>query len=338
MRVDRKVKDNSELYSYLKECLEGQALDLVKAVYGGDTASKRYEAAWNVLEEHYGDPRVFADALLCKISDWQDINSKDGQGIEHFVALLERCLVEKSSSRHMDVLDTLPYMVSIMNKLLNNLKEKWSEQVVLLKNKEKRLPCFKDIVKFVKHQSDIINEPLFGREVFKSTSEVSSEPHLEKLGKSQSSTIFPTDDIQTISGTSQRAEMTQMCAFCSAGHFIDVCAGFLTKSLAERKAFLIMHRLCFACLRSGHIASQCSDLLICRMCSKGHATSLHYSTHRSRTTPKQAAPAVESTVESVCLDTAVPTCEGETQTGSNALVCHAVVQVWVEQPGGRLAG
>lgn len=289
------------MYCYLKGCLEGQALELVTEVHERNKRRKRYHAAWKSLEERYADPYVLANALLRKVTDWKDIHIEDGDDLNNFATLLERCLVEKRCA-HMDVLDAHVYVSSIRNKLPDKFKEKWAEKVVAMKKRGKGHPLFKDIVRFIKHESEVVNEPFFGRKTFKSAIEVPQEESHSGMScwpKSVNNCIA--GGIQARPGAWRGAVGPEQCAFCDAAHLIDVCNDFLTRPFAERKSFLIMHKLCFACLRPGHLASQCNNRLTCRMCFKKHATALHYSASYTHKVPMQTAIQPGSIAESVSM-------------------------------------
>ena len=55
------------------------------------------------------------------------------------------------------------------------------------------------------------------------------------------------------------------------------CETFLSKSLPEKKTFVVKETLCFNCLSKGHVLKNCkSDFSCCIDCSsKKHCTLLH---------------------------------------------------------------
>ena len=72
------------------------------------------------------------------------------------------------------------------------------------------------------------------------------------------------------------ASQPKPCFMCSATtHALDDCPSFLTKSLPERKNYINTNRLCFGCLRKGHVSKDCRSRRKCKTCNQRHPTSLH---------------------------------------------------------------
>ena len=66
-----------------------------------------------------------------------------------------------------------------------------------------------------------------------------------------------------------------VCALCNKGHDLEVCQDFVSKSLSQRRDFILSHKLCFGCLQAGHLARSCKKRRKCQTCGNLHPTTLH---------------------------------------------------------------
>ena len=90
-------------------------------------------------------------------------------------------------------------------------------------------------------------------------------------------TIFLSNQGTEASPRSKKTSKQQVtCTFCTkTGHQLDLCMKFLEQSTENRLSFVKENKLCFGCLRKGHISSECRRRLVCSTCSKKHPTCLH---------------------------------------------------------------
>lgn len=275
-RVASKVDDMVELLSYLLECLDGMAAELMVDIWA-EGADKGYRRAWQILYDNCGDSRLAANKLMAKVINWNDIAHEDYQSLKEFSQLLERCYREKKSSAELAALDSHYYIVQIVEKLSDVIRDDWLESVARLKAKEQRFPAFKDVVRFVSYQSEIANYPLYGRITImrqgcltEDAPQTSRETHLVNsfnTGQNYDKPSPPKMNKYKVAGK---------CLYCQVSHSLDDCSSFMDINLANRKNFLILNKLCFACLKVGHVAGQCPERLTCRVCQKRHATCLHH--------------------------------------------------------------
>ncbi len=74
--------------------------------------------------------------------------------------------------------------------------------------------------------------------------------------------------------------------------------------MEEKIKFVLENKLCFACLRMGHISKDCRNWAICAVCEKRHPTSLHEDLQPGDESPSQIVlQAEESTSLSCCVNT-----------------------------------
>ena len=67
----------------------------------------------------------------------------------------------------------------------------------------------------------------------------------------------------------------QRCWSCGGSHCIDDCSQLRQQAWEERKKVVYGLRLCFGCLRRGHVARFCPARLKCKVCGAQHPTLLH---------------------------------------------------------------
>ena len=66
------------------------------------------------------------------------------------------------------------------------------------------------------------------------------------------------------------------CPFCKSHHHsLENCSCFDKKTVKERKAFVQEARICFGCLRYGHVSRRCRNRKVCKTCRMPHPTILH---------------------------------------------------------------
>ena len=65
------------------------------------------------------------------------------------------------------------------------------------------------------------------------------------------------------------------CLFCKASHDIDTCDKFLSLPLTERRNFVQAKRLCWGCLKWGHVNKDCRGKKACKTCNGLHPTCMN---------------------------------------------------------------
>ena len=91
---------------------------------------------------------------------------------------------------------------------------------------------------------------------------------------------------------------TRLCAFCEGQHWDDKCKRFTSPE--QRKERVKELHLCWKCLKTGHVAKQCSYSKKCFHCKGNHNTALCHT--KSRQLLNSHAPKVESETNVVLTD------------------------------------
>ena len=67
----------------------------------------------------------------------------------------------------------------------------------------------------------------------------------------------------------------EQCVFCGALHTVTACNEFKKLKVHTRKDEVTSKRLCFNCLRPGHLVTKCPSTHNCKLCGKRHHSLLH---------------------------------------------------------------
>ena len=146
-------------------------------------------------------------------------------------------------------------LAALIRKLPSHLQTRWREVAYELKEREGKRPALEDIVRFVGRVAAVAADPVYG----------SSGPRTSRPDRSAPRSSYA-------------AYADVDCPVCEEGsHKARDCPSFLKESPGGRLQAAIRAKLCFVCLRTGHITRECPDREICsvRGCQHWHATELH---------------------------------------------------------------
>ena len=130
-------------------------------------------------------------------------------------------------------------------------------------------PSFKRFAEFLKKESKIACNPVTAS-LFLSCKV--SEDKFPKRVKA----LNTTDKVKGAAPKTQEFNQMKPCSVCeSETHYIAKCPTFAAKSTDDKRAFILEKRLCFGCLRTGHITKTCKKRHTCGTCGLRHPTCLH---------------------------------------------------------------
>ena len=108
---------------------------------------------------------------------------------------------------------------------------------------------------------------------------------------------------------------TQHCPVptCKAKHALWKCPVFQAQSPTEQKETVIQGKLCFNCLRSGHVLAKCTSQSKCKTCQCKHYSVLHESSSKpvDTSTEFHSTLAIESNHEKLGKISLLPTAQVE---------------------------
>ena len=260
------VKPAEKLY-YLKRYLTGSAKEAVEGYFlvtPSEAADDSiYIEAKDLLARRYGDPFTVANAFRSKLDNWPKISNKDNLALRKYADFLRQCRAAMKSNACLQVLSDPLQNQRMLAKLPDWMVPRWGRKVANIKKESGQFPSFQAFTEFVVEEANIACDPVTSLQALKrdtSTSETKNSS-----GKSAKSRVI----------MSTGASEGKSCLMCQKDHWLDHCPVFKNKDMQDRKAFVKEKRLCFGCLRPGHVSKSCKHRLKCDTCSKRHPTCLH---------------------------------------------------------------
>ena len=280
--IEENTSDPARRLHYLVQYTAGNANTLVSGYLLDPTNG--YQAAKRELKKEYGDPYVLSRAYLRKIEMWGPIQSNDIDALKTFGIFLKKCRGSMPSLRHLQQLNTDHYLQTIVMKLPQTLQSSWRKSVHVIEENCKDV-MFEDLVKFIDQQWQIAKHPVFSADALQEAeNKVKSGKQQFNLNRSDRKTLLATNLAPTrtpetvIEHASDQDVQTSSCQLCHNSHDLDDCKAYISRSLDDRKQFLIQNRMCFACygpMSSQHNARLCERRRVCRICGNSHPTGLH---------------------------------------------------------------
>ncbi|XP_062413832.1 uncharacterized protein LOC134105270 [Pungitius pungitius] len=266
--VERKNIPTTEKIFFLQKYVGGAAREALEGYFLIDSEHS-YCAAWNLLNERYGDPFVIAKAFRDKLHAWPKLASRESAELRRFVDFLRSCEAAIVHIESLKVLNDDIENQRLTAKLPDWLSTRWNRRATQYQMEHRRFPSFNYFVTFLTMEANIACNPITSYHALQQ-----SQPDKAKIKsqtivatKAQSAKIFTTN-------ASERTIPT--CVFCKKlGHSLHKCHRFVETPVADRVKFIQSERLCFGCLCPGHQSKSCSSRLACDTCSKRHPTCLH---------------------------------------------------------------
>ncbi|XP_054868580.1 uncharacterized protein LOC129349422 [Amphiprion ocellaris] len=266
--VDRKNLPIQEKLFYLRKYVGGSAKKAIEGNFlvGTDTA---YSAAWEILNERFGDPFVIGKSYRDKIQSWPKINTKDSKDLREFADFLSSVESAMLYIQSLQVLNDCVENQRIAAKLPDWLSARWNRKVTEFQDEQKMFPDFSHFVKFLNKEARIACNPITSLHAIKPTEPDNKHSFKDKPRRNNML------NAKTLS-TSSNEKTNITCLFCKKlGHTIHKCRKLLEKSVEERVKFVQSEKLCFGCLRPGHNSKNCTSRSVCDKCQKPHPTCLH---------------------------------------------------------------
>ena len=193
-----------------------------------------YYEAMSLLEKEYGDPYKISVAYIDKILSWPNIKHDDSHALKIFGIFLTRCLKAMQNISHMSVLNHLPNLQAIIQKLPSYLQTKWRDRVNKFRHSDRRMATFSDLVAFIDYTAESANDPVFGKEALNKSVQLSktitnrfpSKP-VPKLKSSRFAVIGATLPTSNTPSTLNKRQ----CYFCQKQHDLDDCPDFKQKTM-----------------------------------------------------------------------------------------------------------
>ena len=115
-----------------------------------------YEKASKQLKDNYRQPNVIAHSYCNNLTKGLPIKSDDAKALQNLAQLLEESGITLSSLSYFAALDNFSTIVTIVKRLPYYLQTRWLRITAEIE-KHGKDPKFKDLVKFVQSEAEIVN-------------------------------------------------------------------------------------------------------------------------------------------------------------------------------------
>ena len=292
--VESKHIPPADRIHYLKRYLGGRARECVEG-YFLFTSESSFDEAKTLLDKRFGNKDVIAKAFREKLHSYPKIAAGDFKGLQRFGDFLRQCLAASRAFSCMSSLDDPDQNLNLQEKLPQKNIDQWSEIVGSSVN----FPSFERFVQFVEKVADNANHPFIHKppernersnksiktpgssrqHALASSSESQGQPKNDQASQQRKpGTKISQQGSTGESSSASPEDSTQRdeCTFCKKKHAFIVCRQFMNTPIEERRKYVMEHKLCFGCLKPGHMSKGCKDKAICKVCKKPHPTSLHF--------------------------------------------------------------
>ena len=281
--IESQTQKISERLFYLGKYIAGEAKDAIRG-YISQNSAEAYEKAKALLWKRYGNPFLVADAYKKKIYEWPKILPNDSMGLRKFSDFLNQTLSAMQSTTFLNVLDDPTENRRMAKKLPSYIINRWSRQVdrwiyesgsntstttiSRLREQSLRYPSFADFCQFVEKEARIACNPVISMQAFKIE---------ESKTRRSSAHSFKDQQAKSLkTGANEGIDDKRSCLYCKNNdHDLSECTKFREVSLPDRRAFVISKRLCWGCLKWGHINNACQRKRTCKTCKGTHPSSMH---------------------------------------------------------------
>lgn len=240
------LSDVQKLY-YLKASVTGDAALILNRVPFSDA---NFAAAWKLLTDEYDNVRnlvqahlrAFVDFPIMKIETAVDIK-RLRDTVSSSIALLE------TLKRPINATDDLLIYI-ITQKFSKRTRIEWNLQL----GRNNECPTYKQLYDFLTQRIRGIADLADNNE--HTVSSVNSAKRSDGRMKKGHAAVNNTVEHGS----------TPRCPHCAADHFLAKCELFLRLTIDQRATFIKRNKLCFLCLRPGHMTVKCRSRSRCERC------------------------------------------------------------------------
>ncbi|XP_037805276.1 uncharacterized protein LOC119599551 [Lucilia sericata] len=308
--IDREFGlSNIEKFNHLLNCLQGQALETVKAF---QITNENYPKALERLKTRYDNSSlIFMENItaLFELPAMSKYNCAQLRSLVDNVSALYSSLLSLGS--HSDIANSMLIYI-VMEKVDEDTRRKWKDSLDFT-----RLPTWDDCSKVLERRCQFL-ESVDTNHTF-----VAPRKPDHQSGKSKSKNSKPGYTFSV----SKRS-----CVLCSkSDHSISRCSRFKDMDVSQRYENAKRLSLCLNCLSKGHQVSSCSSTFKCKFCSRSH----HSLLHRSQPASRPSSPAAEPTTSHVALNESSASVHTHMEKSSPEQVLLATAMVLVRDSTGR---
>ena len=249
------LTDSQKLF-YLKGLLTGEAASLLTSV---NVTDANYSVARGILKTRYENRRAIVREHISKIINAAPVSKQDfsslralWQGIDEQRRALEALGIQ---SEEMDI-----YTIHLLvDKLDAESRRQWE-----LEHPGTDIQTYSQMRDFLTTRCRAL-EAAQANKILQNTQGIG-------FGQASGKLQIPLHKKNQSYLTTHRHSS---CPKCKENHALYSCEQFRRLNATDRKKFVQDVKLCFNCLRSGHMVKECSSQKGCKTCGKSHNSLLH---------------------------------------------------------------
>ncbi|XP_023246490.1 uncharacterized protein LOC106640886 [Copidosoma floridanum] len=263
---DARLTDVERLY-YLKSHVQGEAKAVLNTL---QLVGSNYSTAWSLLTSRFKHHRLLVHDHITALRTLKTLREESAADLQGLLDTLEKhrdqLKVLKQPVEQWDV-----WIISFSSTAMDSsTRRAWKDELEKL---DAAALAPGEVATFA-------NQSSFLRRRVRSLTSVDASHSLRSASDSLSSRSTSGRPAgPALIGRNYRTLATQAaeadCSACHAPYYIGHCSRFLQLDETARQALVAQSKLCFNCLRSGHIAHSCPSQGVCQHCSERHHSLIH---------------------------------------------------------------
>ncbi|KAG5864460.1 hypothetical protein JTB14_015331 [Gonioctena quinquepunctata] len=246
---------DSQKFLYLKSVVKNEPLSLINEL---SITDGNYTIALDILKKRYNNKMAINNSHIESLLEIE-VQKENSFSMRDFITKIKQHFnALKAMSVPIDSWDLiLVYIFS--NKLYFHTHKAYE-----LERDSAKTPKLEEFLEFIDKRCSALES-------------VSQSENKSRSNKSPNQTRSQqvSHTVTNNSSRSSKANIVQLCIYCKGKtHSIYRCSQFSSQTIQEKRDFVTKNRLCFNCLGTKHIVSQCTSER-CRSCSGRHHTLLH---------------------------------------------------------------
>ncbi|XP_054087607.1 uncharacterized protein LOC128922101 [Zeugodacus cucurbitae] len=245
---------NGQKLHYLRNCLNGEALDLVSSLAVCDS---NYAEAWDLLTARYKVMRVIVDSHIKALMSVGIAAKDNAKAIKQVLnSILQHVGALRALGRPVEFWDDWLIHLTV-SKLSYETRKHWELSILL-----DDLPSFSALREFLENRARSLE----------------MVPSVSTTAKTTTKNVFHTAFTQPeIHVPTSTATKVSNCVYCNEEHRIYSCSQFSQLDPKGRLSAIKKLGTCINCLSKGHMLTRCRSTSSCRICQRRHHTLLHAS-------------------------------------------------------------
>lgn len=300
----------------LRASLTGKALS---CIVGFESTAAGYQSAWEALTANYDDPEEILLFHINSILRLLKLTKPLATAIKRMISTVKQA-IRACQNLKRPVAQWDDWLVCVLRERLDPV----SKMLWVSSRKTKgEFATFEQMLTFLQTRS---------RSLAAVVTDDSANTHSTVSTKSKVRTC--TTAIEKRDQTS--ASSVSACIVCKETHPLAYCQRFRKWTSTRRREFVPKHRLCFNCLKTGHMVSSCPSQRRCVHCQGKHHTLLHQEKSSQGTNVvKPSQSGTESNAESTISPNPVANNIVALPTAARNPVLLATARVWLENTSGH---